>query len=508
MLFSNLNNKTKNGTRLFEGNFISKDFTTIFDKDADYKLFNLTVDKLFEGLDLEKSDDVHNNIISAIPSLKDVMGLDKADNSTAFKLIESQIAYIQKRILETEEEISKINTQILADANKSKTPEEVRKAILSISGPDNISSIYPKISEIFLNASKGVDFKTEEKLNILRKTLTSLSSLKMIDLIKGATESLTNDAKGQSLKSVYEEIDAMELKEVEEDYVSITPKNFISSPFKFSDLIKSTDVYDRLAGFFEYVITSKFSFGKKIVIEFGKDYQKINRIGDGKVDFPANPSIALFKDNRDYLTDNEMYSQFLTEVSSIIINRVVNENDIKNIFIPSLQVMYASLLSILSFRLINFNINVEDVVSLKTQEAEKNKKTQETSDKIKRFENLLKASADLDEEDFFTSREIIRVGSRINPYVAIALNNFFVYLGLLPASKANNSSYDELTKEAVKIFQNKINTDHGQKLLVDGIIGSQTRNAMKNVSNGTKVLLDKVKSTTTPSSSNIEGIKG
>jgi hypothetical protein len=503
MLFSNLNNKSYISNKIFEGNFISKDFTGIFDKEADYNLTKLTIDKMFEGLDLEKSDKIHNTIASDMPSLKDAMGVSKADDTFAFRLIELQLDYIKTRLTNIETEIAKINIEILAAANKSKTPEQVREAILSLTGPEGISSIYPKVSELFLNVSKSVDFKTSEKVNMLKKTLNALAALKVEDLIKGTLDSLKNDAGNKPLKSIYEQIDVMELKEIESDYLNLTPENFVGTPFKINDLIKSNDIYYRLAGFFDFCITTTYSFGKKVMTEFGKDYSKINKLGGNKVVVPATSCISLIKDNKDYEVDNEEFAQFLTEVGSLLINRVFSNSseDIKNIFTPSLQVFYVSLLSILSFRLINFSISIEDVVSLKTQEIAKSKKTQESVEKNNRRKIVVNASKNLEDDGFYNANTPnIRVGTRYDSEIIKSINNFLIGLNLLPSSKTNSDSFDEITKEAVKVFQKQ------SEIRVDGIIGRNTRAKMKLLADDAQKSLKKQGvSTETP---NTEGITG
>ena len=95
MLFKDM---TKNTFNMNEGKFISKDITGLFDKDAEVRLSSLTIEKLFEGLDIDNSDETHNYIISNMPSLKDVMGKNKSDDISAFELIRAQMLYIEQQI--------------------------------------------------------------------------------------------------------------------------------------------------------------------------------------------------------------------------------------------------------------------------------------------------------------------------------------------------------------------------------------------------------------------------
>jgi hypothetical protein len=90
MLFKNFYNN-HDQYRLNEGNFISADPTGLIDKDAKFRLSELTIDKLFEGLDLKKSAELYTFIKSNIPSIAPIMDMQRADVTSAFELIRSQI---------------------------------------------------------------------------------------------------------------------------------------------------------------------------------------------------------------------------------------------------------------------------------------------------------------------------------------------------------------------------------------------------------------------------------
>ena len=49
-------NKKEDITRIDESNFISSDILGIFDSDARVKLSALTIEKLFEGLDIDNTN--------------------------------------------------------------------------------------------------------------------------------------------------------------------------------------------------------------------------------------------------------------------------------------------------------------------------------------------------------------------------------------------------------------------------------------------------------------------
>ena len=108
MLFRNLNFEKK-AQNISEGNFISADFLGIIDSDAKSKLAFLTIDKMFEGLDLKKSAELHDFIEAYAPSLKaqsntsttssinDVIGLGNSKKSV-LEIINSQLHYMQLRL--------------------------------------------------------------------------------------------------------------------------------------------------------------------------------------------------------------------------------------------------------------------------------------------------------------------------------------------------------------------------------------------------------------------------
>ena len=88
--------------------------------------------------------------------------------------------------------------------------------------------------------------------------------------------------------------------------------------------------------------------------------------------------------------------------------------------------------------------------------------------------SLVEAGKNLYDLGFFNStRQIIRVGFKANLEIVKNLNNFLVGLGILPKSKFDDTVYDGVTADGVKVYQTKVDVDN--KMLKDGIVGNQTR---------------------------------
>ena len=471
MLFSNLNRRYDINGKLHEGNFISKDFTGIFDKDAQPYLAKLTIDKLFEGLDFEKSNEIHNNLISAIPSIKDAMGLNKAGDTMATELITKQLVYMQDRLDAIEKEMLQVSNKIISVATTAKTSQEARDAISTVTGPVGIASIYPRIEKIVAKYSETINFKESG----IKKIIEDLANINMNTIIAGILKSVESDTRTKGIDDIYTVIDGYKLEEIEADSVKTHEVDFIGSPIKPLEMIKTVNPYERLAGFYEQVLTS-YSYGTKLKSAdfFGQNYESIKK-SSGRLIFPTPIAIGLFA-QFDKETLMPFYD-FLSEVGSELVNRIYPnspQEDTKNIFTPIFQVTFISLLSILGLRLISFNITKEGVFVKKDEETKKQKETEQAQSKVTAAKSLVEAGKNLYDLGFFNStRQIIRVGFKANLEIVKNLNNFLVGLGILPKSKFDDTVYDGVTADGVKVYQTKVDVDN--KMLKDGIVGNQTR---------------------------------
>jgi hypothetical protein len=499
MLFSNLNRRYDVNGKLNEGNFISKDITGFFDATAKPYLSKLTIDKLFEGLDLEKSQELHSSIVSAIPSIKDAMGLNRANNTMATELIRKQLIYMQGRLDVIEKEMIEVSNKILSVTASSKNPEDARTAVASVTGPEGIGSIYPRIEKIILKYKGTIDLtKTEVK-----PIIQSLSNIKMYTIIESVMKSIDGKAATAGIEDIYAMIDSIELPEIEASTSSVIPVDFLGKGLKPIDLVKSSNAFERLAGFFEMVI-SKYDFGRRVKDPngFGDGYGRIRRSGS-RVMFPTIIAINTFLNmgNKSFdIASLEPLSDFLTEIGSELVNRIYAnspDEDSKNLFTPIFQVMFVSLLSILALKLISFDIAREGAFAKKEEEVKLGKEKEATEQKKKDATSLIEAGNMLYDDGFFDKkREIIRVGTRTNPEMIKHLNTFLVYLNLLPKTKMNDTTFDAATADAVKVFQTRV-SEQDKAIKIDGIIGNETRAAMFKAFNDIK---KKYTSTSVPTS--------
>lgn len=474
MLFSNLNRRYDINGKLHEGNFISKDFTGIFDKDAQPYLSKLTIDKLFEGLDLEKSNEMHNNLITSIPSIKDVMGLNRAGNTLATELITKQLVYMQNRLDTIEKEMLQVSNKIISVATTAKTSQEARDAISSVTGPVGIASIYPRIEKIVAKYGQTINFKESG----IKQIIEDLANIKMNTIIEGIQKSIDSDSRTKGINDIYKVIDSYQLEEIEAISAKTHEVDFIGSPIKPLEMVKTVNPYERLAGFYEQVLSS-YNYGKKLKSSdfFGQNYESIKK-SSGRLLFPTPVAIGLFsKFDKETLMP---FYDFLSEVGSELVNRIYPnspEEDTKNLFTPIFQVTFISLLSILGLRLISFDIAKEGVFVKKEEETKKQKETEQAQAKVATAKSVIEAGKNLYDLGFFNStRQIIRVGSKANPEIVKNLNNFLVALGILPKSKFNDTTYDSITADGVKVYQTKVDVEN--KILKDGIVGNQTRAKM------------------------------
>lgn len=473
MLFKNFYNN-HDQYRLNEGNFISSDISGFFDSDAEFRLKKLTIDKLFEGLDIEKSQELHNIIKSNIPSTASVMGLSDASKNSAFDLVKTQVSYIDSKIINIEREL-KAGFDLVLSATQTSYKDRAKR-ISEITNPSGVSSVIPKIDQAVKKYMKSntIDFKSES----LKQSFISLYKLDISNIISQTLTSLEQSASTVGLKGLYTIIDDIDLQEIEDTTAQISPKILISSQLDLIELIKSIDIYDRLGSFYEMVM-NMFPYGQQLTTKFGKDYSSIN-LTSGIVGPDAIMAMKQFIPSIDSSIFEPM-SELLNEVSSILVKRVFLQSpdeDLKYIFTPSLQVMYMCMLSLVSLKLIDLNLQVETLVIKTEEQIKKEAERKVYEEKLDRVKKLLSVTEELESMRFFQKGGLVyKIGStKMSPNIIKLINNYFAILKLLPPSKFNDSNYDTLTSDAVTKFQNS----YGLKF-VDGKIGNETKAEMKEV---------------------------
>lgn len=460
MLFKDM---TKNTFNLNEGNFISKDITGLFDKDAEFRLSALTIEKLFEGLDIDNSDQTHNYIISNMPSLKDVMGKNKSDDTSAFELIRAQMLYIEQQIKTFDNELSSAFAEVIKATKYAKDPEAAKEKIVKISGPMGLASILPKIEATVANAKKN-GYNFDDKA--LRTQFDALYEVNVFNIIQDTLNGLEESAKNSGIKSVYAKIDSYELQPIEADEANLTPKLLTTNKkLDTATLLKSNDIYDRFAGFYEEVV-NLYPLGRNLKANFGENYDVLFK---GPLGVRA---LKQFVKNIDFSVF-EPIETLLDEISAILINRVyanAPQETVKNIFIPSFQMMYVGLISLLAMKLINYNISAEKEMVAKGEEVKK----KVVDSKKARVLNLKASIDNLNKLNFFISGLVYRVNARgMNPECIKEINNFLVNLNLLPATQKDNLEFDSKTEEGIKKLQTSSNAKK-----VDGTIGPETKAIM------------------------------
>jgi hypothetical protein len=245
------------------------------------------------------------------------------------------------------------------------------------------------------------------------------------------------------------------LEKIEADTATSYAKLLVASILEPYELIKSTDIYDRLAGFYEMVLTM-YPYGQLLTNKFGKNYSSINIVGQ-RVGPDAIMSMKQFLPSIDTSIFEPM-SELLNEVSSILVNRVFIQSpdeDLKNIFTPSLQVMYMCMLSIVSLKLINLNLEVESLVIKTEEQIKKDAEKKIYDEKVQRVKNLLDVTNKLESMNFLKKGGLVyKVGStKMSSEVIKLINNYFVILKFLPPYKFNDTNYDATTAEGVTKFQ-------------------------------------------------------
>lgn len=471
MLFKNFNDP-KLDFSINEGNFISSDIFGLIDTDAKFRLSELTIDKLFEGLDIEKSEAMHNFIKSNIPSLASIMGKDKSELSKGIDLIRAQFAYIESQISLFERELSSGFQQVMA-ATKTQGIKGSAKKISQITNPSGISSIIPKIDEVVKAAKKNkiADFSSES----LKQSFLSLYNVDVLTIVKQTLTSLESSSSTVGLKDLYTIIDNLELEKIESDSASTLPGLLIGPTIDLTKMMESTDVYDRLASFTEFVMF-KFPFGKTLVEKFGSNYDSIKT--EGAIVGPdAILALRQFYPSSD-ISVFEPLSELLNEVSSILIKRVFlgSTEHTKNIFTPALQVMFLCMIVLLALKLINLNIEVEIAGVQKEEEIKKEAETKAYQTKVERAKQVVMLGKELEALQFFTRGGIVyKVGStKMSPNVIKLINNFLVMLKYLDKNKLNDTNYDSTTASAVTQYQSEYNLR-----LKDGKIGNETKAEMQ-----------------------------
>jgi hypothetical protein len=491
MLFNNLNLNRKTGN-ISESNFLSSDFFGIIDSDAESKLANLTVDKMFEGLDLEKSAELHDFIeayapsmrglpaTSSVPSTSDVMGLQNAKKS-AFEVINSQLHYMQIRLESVEKNLDTFYKNIEQEYSKTITKEELEKSVSAVTGAENIASIVPKINDIVKDyVKKGlVNFENTST----KQAFLTLHKLKINNYIQAIKENIYKDAMNVSVLPLYRKIDSLPLEEITNENATLSEiRGYMGNPVDLSYMYKSFDPIARISAFLEECLM-QYEYGIDIKKIFGTDYTisansaDVLPIGILKK-FVKSIDISVFEPMEDLLYD----------VSFVLLERVYIQNpdeDDKNIFVPSLQFMFISMLSLLAFKLINYNLTIttasvkrEERIKTEEERLKKEKEKLALEEEKTRLTKFYDAYKQLNNLNFFTGKGLVykKESRMMLPEIVKLINNFFVYLNYLDISKLDSPVFDESTHKAVIDFQTE-----NRLVLIDGKIGRETKGAMQKV---------------------------
>lgn len=486
MLFKNLNLESRIDKNISEGNFISKDFLGIFDSDATSKLTGLTIDKMFEGLDLEKSAEMHDFIKTFAPSLDSqsasisspsipaVLGIGNSSN-TAHRLIDSQLHYMETRLEDIERTLDKYYKDIEVAYSKYTSKEDVEGSVAGYTTPDSISSIIPEINELVQEAvnARVVDFKSDR----VKAAFSTLHKLKINQFIKAVKDNILINAETVPLTALYRKIDAFNLEEITSEN-AIAPEfmSYIEEPLDLNRMYKSFDPISRISAFLEDCLM-QYEYGKTIKRAFSENYT----LTFNSEDHLSSGVLKVFAKNIDYSVFEPM-RDLLYDVAATLIKRVYAqdyERDSKNIFVPSLQLMWVSMISLLAFKLINYNYKIQTAYAKRGEELKKEadlSKKKLEQEKLERPEKLLAIVNKLESLNFFQRGGLVyKVGSmRMNPEIVKLINNFFILYKSLDISRWNDTNYDSKTAEAVLSFQKANNLKY-----LDGKIGNETRGMMK-----------------------------
>ena len=490
MLFKNLNLESKDTKDISEGNFISKDFSGIFDSDATSKLTGLTIDKMFEGLDLEKSAEMHDFIKTFAPSLDSqpasisspsipaVLGIGNSSN-TAHRLIDSQLHYMETRLEDIERTLDKYYKDIEAAYSKYTSKEDVEGSIAGYTAPDSISSIIPEINELVQEAvnAKVVDFKS----NRVKNAFSTLHKLKINQFIKVVKDNILINAETVPLTALYRKIDSFNLEEITSEN-AIAPEfmSYIEEPIDLNRMYKSFDPISRISAFLEDCLM-QYEYGKTIKRAFSENYT----LTFNSEDHLSSGVLKVFTKNIDYSVFEPM-RDLLYDVAATLIKRVYSqdyERDSKNIFVPSLQLMWVSMISLLAFKLINYNYKIQTAYSKRGEElkkeeelAKKEKERLKIEDIKQRALKLYETYKQLNVLNFFKRGGLVykKESNRMPSEIVKLINNFLVYSNFLDISKLDSTTFDQLTHEAVMKFQTL-----WECVLIDGKIGNETRGKMQ-----------------------------
>ena len=175
----------------------------------------------------------------------------------------------------------------------------------------------------------------------------------------------------------------------------------------------------------------------------------------------------------------EPMKELLYDVAVTLIGRAYAQNpdeDDKNIFVPSLQFMYISMLSLLAFKLINYNLQIQTASIKREERIKAEQQAVVVGDKKMRATKLFDTYKQLNALNFFKKGGLVykKESNRMLPEIVKLINNFFVYSGVLDKSKLDSPTFDDMTYQAVLKFQTE-----GNLYYKDGKIGNETRGFMK-----------------------------
>jgi|LakMenEpi03Aug12_release.lakeMendotaPanAssembly.Ray.scaffolds.fasta_scaffold272846_1 hypothetical protein len=463
MPFRNFLNSNNPYLKLNESNFISKDILGLVDSDASFKLSELKIDKLFEGLDFEKSQDLCNLIGNNSLSIKNTLVWDKSDTTFAIDILQDQLDYMREKIGDIEREFDKWYEYIIK-AHERKEGAEKEKLLAQYTSPSSISSVIPNIERIVQDAkNSGTNFSNER----LRQAFIDLHKINIDSILVNLMSDIEGSARNVGLKNLYKEIDSYNMETIESSSATTFPATYITKQLNYQEMYESNDPLSRMAAFFEQVLML-YPFGYYLKRNFSSNYSVIT-------DSPlAISTLKQFVPNLDY-SAFENISELLDTIAEVIVTRIYAnspEETNRNIFVPALQATWVGMLTIVALKLINYNVKIEDVIVQK----EKEKEILIAKTKEERSRKAFDCFKLLSERGFFSAgSSIYKEGANNMDSESIKnINNFLHSLTFLPDSKVDSNVFDSETTKAVLKLQ-QIN----KAKLTDGIIGPETRSIIE-----------------------------
>jgi hypothetical protein len=447
--------------------FINESFSGgIFRTSAKDNLNKLSIYHMLRGLEIDTSTEAYDtlSVAVALPKSAALFDESKAETEFADKIIFNQLDYIVELTTNMENQLATLFETI----KKQNVGEP-------IDDPKILSDkLYKQIIKI--HKDSNLDFGTIKKDIKDIQVSEASAEYKMFKLFIGFIKNEIKNNKTGLKGTVYNEIDNMNLKSLEQSSFTTNNINYLLVEPDIKSGLIGDNVIQRISLFLEKVINSMGLSDLKYISYKNNAYDYLENVITNMTTSAIGSSVvtpSLIKE----------YKNVINQIGHILIEPEIDKMKSiysKTITIPSIQSLYISLLSSMVLKLINYNYKEIEKQELAQQQNKENTVISKTKIDTSFFNNF----KGLEELGFFKITKVFYENKKYTlkekemiSWLKYLLDSMSLIQNVREEYLDRTTFDRDILGYAVENFQ-KSTKIGGEQLKADGRVGKDTRLAL------------------------------